>query len=366
MDVPFVDLAQTHEALSHELREAIDRVFASSAFAGGPEVEVFERAFAEYCGTRECVGVGSGTGAIELVLRAAGIGAGDDVIVPVNTFVADAEAVLLAGATPVFVDVDEASGLIDCDAAAAAVTERTAAILPVHLYGQPAEMAGLQTLAARAGLLLVEDACQAHGATADGARVGGLGDAAAFSFYPSKNLGALGEAGCVTTNDAALAERLRMLRDHGSRERFVHELVGRNERMDGIQAALLGVKLPRLDRWNDRRRELAARYRQRLDPLSGVTCLAEREQVEHVYHLFVVRVDQRDLVRERLGAEGIGTGIHYPVPLHRQPCCAQLGYSDGAFPVAEALAAEILSLPMYPELSFEQVDRVVDALRSLV
>ncbi|MDP7277456.1 MAG: DegT/DnrJ/EryC1/StrS family aminotransferase [Planctomycetaceae bacterium] len=366
MNVPFVDLSSVHQPLAGALTAAIDRVMASSAFAGGPEVEAFETSFATYCGTDYCVGVGSGTAALELVLRAAGVGSGDEVIVPVNTFVADAEAVLLAGATPVFVDVDAGTGLVDGEAVAAAVGENTAAILPVHLYGQPAAMAPLQALAARQGLLLVEDACQAHGAGDDGRRVGSLGDAAAFSFYPSKNLGALGEAGCVTTDDATLAGRLRMLRDHGSRERYRHELLGRNDRMDGLQAAALGIKLPHLDGWNARRRELAARYRRGLAAVEGVVCLAEREAAEHVFHLFVVRVSQRDRVREGLQAAGIGTGIHYPVPLHLQPCCAQLGYREGAFPVAETLAGEILSLPMFPGLSDDQVDRVIGELRSLL
>ena len=365
MPVPFVDLSIQLRALDQPLLGAIDRVLASCAFAGGPEVEAFESAFAEFCGTRDCVGLGSGTGALELLLRAAGIGPGDEVILPVNTFVADAEAILLAGATPVFVDVEEETSLINLEATAAAVNGQTAAILPVHLYGQPVDMSSLQHLAAGKGLLLIEDACQAHGARRGSRRAGSLGDAAAFSFYPSKNLGALGEAGCVTTDDRALAERLRMLRDHGSRERYVHELLGRNDRMDGLQAAVLGVKLPQLEDWNERRRDRAAQYRQGLEEIAGVRCLQEQDGGEHVYHLFVVRVAERDRVQRSLAEIGVGTGIHYPLPLHTQPCCTHLGYSEGEFPVAEKLATEILSLPMFPELQPRQVDEVLEGLRSL-
>ena len=366
MPVPFVDLSSQLQALDQPLRAAIDRVLDSCAFAGGPEVEAFETAFAEFCETRFCIGVGSGTGALELLLRAADIGPGDEVILPVNTFVADAEAVLFAGATPVFVDIDEDTALIDPDAVAAAVTGQTAAILPVHLYGQTVAMSSLQSLAAAKGLMLIEDACQAHGARRENRRAGSLGDAAAFSFYPSKNLGALGDAGCVTTNDRALAERLRMLRDHGSRERYVHELLGRTDRMDGIQAAVLGVKLTHLDEWNSRRRDLAAHYLRELSAVDGVRCLKEQDGGEHVFHLFVVRVAERDRIRQALSDIGVATGVHYPLPLHIQPCCAHLGYSEGEFPVAEKLASEILSLPMFPELLPGQVDEVVDGLRSLV
>ena len=366
MPVPFVDLSSQLQALDQPLRAAIDRVLDSCAFAGGPEVEAFEIAFAEFCETRFCIGVGSGTGALELLLRAADIGPGDEVILPVNTFVADAEAVLFAGATPVFVDIDADTALIDPDAVAAAVTGQTAAILPVHLYGQTVAMSSLQSLAAAKGLMLIEDACQAHGARRENRRAGSLGDAAAFSFYPSKNLGALGDAGCVTTNDRALAERLRMLRDHGSRERYVHELLGRTDRMDGIQAAVLGVKLTHLDEWNSRRRDLAAHYLRELSAVDGVRCLKEQDGGEHVFHLFVVRVAERDRIRQALYDIGVGTGVHYPLPLHIQPCCAHLGYSEGEFPVAEKLASEILSLPMFPELLPGQVDEVVDGLRSLV
>ena len=366
MPVPFVDLSSQLQALDQPLRAAIDRVLDSCAFAGGPEVEAFEIAFAEFCETRFCIGVGSGTGALELLLRAADIGPGDEVILPVNTFVADAEAVVFAGATAVCVDIDEDTARIDPDAVAAAVTGQTAAILPVHLYGQTVAMSSLQSLAAAKGLMLIEDACQAHGARRENRRAGSLGDAAAFSFYPSKNLGALGDAGCVTTNDRALAERLRMLRDHGSRERYVHELLGRTDRMDGIQAAVLGVKLTHLDDWNSRRRDLAAHYLRELSAVDGVRCLKEQDGGEHVFHLFVVRLAERDRVRQALYDIGVETGVHYPLPLHIQPCCAHLGYSEGEFPVAEKLASEILSLPMFPELLPGQVDEVVDGLRSLV
>jgi len=360
--VPLVDLSLVHSDLDSEIGSAIRRVIEENSFAGGPEVEAFERRFASACGTRYCVGVSSGTAALELILRAAGVGEGDEVIVPVNTFVADAEAVLLAGATPVFVDCVEPTGLIDPDAVAAAVSSATSAIMPVHLYGQPVRMQPLQELAARHGLLLIEDACQAHGARIDGRPVGSLGDAAAFSFYPSKNLGAMGDAGAVTTDDQTLADRLRMIRDHGSRQKYCHELLGGSHRMDGIQAAVLGAKLDCLDRWNEQRRQIAASYRVALELKDSVSCLADLSDGQHVYHLFVVRVGERDSVMEGLHGAGIGAAIHYPVPLHRQPSLAGLGYAAEQFPVANRLAEEILSLPIFPGLTTDQVDWVVSAL----
>ena len=274
----------------------------------------------------------------------------------------DAEAILLAGATPVFVDCIESTGLVDLDAVAAAVSSATSAILPVHLYGQPVRMLPLQELAARHGLLLIEDACQAHGARLDGRPGGSLGDAAAFSFYPSKNLGAMGDAGAVTTDDETLAVRLRMIRDHGCRERYHHELLGATHRMDGIQAAVLGVKLEYLDGWNDQRRQIASRYRLALESVDSVSCLEDVSDGEHVYHLFVVRVTDRAALLDRLHETGIGAAIHYPVPLHRQPSLAGLGYAADQFPVANRLADEILSLPIYPGLSGDQIELVVSSL----
>jgi dTDP-4-amino-4,6-dideoxygalactose transaminase len=362
MRVPLVDLSTVHAELQAEIGSAIRRVIDANAFAGGPEVEAFERRFAEACGTRHCIGVSSGTAALELILRAAGIGEGQEVIVPVNTFVADAEAVVLAGATPVFVDCVESTGLVDVDAVAAAVSPATSAIMPVHLYGQPVAMAPLQALAARHGLLLIEDACQAHGARLEGRPVGSLGDAAAFSFYPSKNLGAMGDAGAVTTDDDTLAENLRMMRDHGSREKYRHEVLGGTHRMDGIQAAVLGVKLEYLDQWNDERRQIASKYRIALESIDTVSCLEDASGGEHVYHLFVVRCAERDGLLEGLHEAGIGAAIHYPVPLHRQPSLAGLGYAADQFPVANRLAAEILSLPIYPGLTGDQFELVVASL----
>ncbi len=362
MRVPLVDLSLVHSELDAEIGAAIRRVIDENSFAGGPEVEAFERRFAAKCGTRHCVGVSSGTAALELILRAAGVGEGDEVIVPVNTFVADAEAVLLAGATPVFVDCVEPTGLVDPNAVAAAVSSATSAIMPVHLYGQPVQMQPLQELAARHGLLLIEDACQAHGAWLDGRPVGSLGDAAAFSFYPSKNLGAMGDAGAVTTDDQTLADRLRMIRDHGSRQKYRHELLGASHRMDGIQAAVLGVKLDCLDRWNQQRRQIAESYRVALELKDSVSCLEDLSDGQHVYHLFVVRVGERDTVLGGLHKAGIGAAIHYPVPLHRQPSLAGLGYAVEQFPVANRLADEILSLPIYPGLTTDQVEWVVSAL----
>lgn len=362
MRVPLVDLSTIHGELDGEIGSAIRRVIEANAFAGGPEVEAFERKFAAACGTRYCVGVSSGTAALELILRAAGIGDGDEVIVPVNTFVADAEAILLAGATPVFVDCIESTGLVDLDAVATAVSPATSAIMPVHLYGQPVQMAALQELSARHGLLLIEDACQAHGARLDGRPVGSLGDAAAFSFYPSKNLGAMGDAGAVTTDDETLAARLRMIRDHGCREKYHHELLGATHRMDGIQAAVLGVKLEYLNGWNEQRRQIASRYRLALESIGSVSCLEDLSNGGHVYHLFVVRVAGRAGLLDRLHEAGIGAAIHYPVPLHRQPSLAGLGYAADQFPVANRLADDILSVPIYPGLTDDQLELVVSSL----
>ncbi len=364
MHVPLVDLSVIHSALEEQITSAIGRVIQESSFAGGPEVERFEQRFAETCGTRECVAVSSGTAAIELTLRAAGIGAGDEVIVPVNTFVADAEAVLWTGAMPVLVDCVAETGLVNLDAVQAAVTPATAAIIPVHLYGQPVAMDQLQAIAAREGLLLLEDACQAHGAMLGDQPVGGLGDAAAFSFYPSKNLGAMGDGGAVTTNDAALAARLRMIRDHGCRVRYQHEVLGGTNRLDGIQAAVLDVKLPHLPKWNADRLRWAGRYRERLAGSSEFLCLENAADDGHVHHLFVVRTPRRDERLEQLHAAGIGAAVHYPVPLHRLPSLSGLGHSEGEFPVAEKLASEILSLPLFPGLTESQFEHVMQQLET--
>jgi dTDP-3-amino-3,4,6-trideoxy-alpha-D-glucose transaminase len=364
-EVPFAALGRQHEPLRGELEAAFARVLAADGFILGAEVEAFEREFAAYCGVEHCVGVASGTAALTLSLLAAGIGPGDEVIVPGHTFIASALGVIHAGATPVFCDVVDGTGLIDAEAAAAAVTDRTAAIVAVHLYGQACDMASLNALADRHGLLVLEDAAQAHGARFRERRVGGLGRVAAFSFYPSKNLGALGDAGAICTDDAAIADRARALRNLGQRRRNHHELIGHNERLDGVQAACLRVKLPYLDEWNQARRARAQRYAGGLAG-AAVQLLAETADTPCVYHLFPVRVDERDARLGRLQAAGIGAGVHYPVAAHRHPAIVERfdAPAPGALPIAEAWASEELSLPMFAELRDDELDRVVDVLRA--
>ena len=368
MTVPFVDLQAQYRAIKSEVDESVARVIESCAFVLGPEVEAFEAEFAEYVGARHCVGVSNGTAALQLALTACGVGGGDEVIVPANTFFATAEAVSTAGATPVFVDCDAASRNIDPARIEAAITGRTRAIIPVHLYGQPADLDPVFEIAARHGLTVVEDAAQAHGAEHRGRRVGALGRAGCFSFYPGKNLGAYGEGGAVTTDDAEVARRVRLLRDHGSERKYRHEIVGYNFRLEGIQGAVLRVKLRHLDRWNDLRRAHAARYGELLSPPDAaaagraLTLPREMPYARHVYHLYVVESDARDELQKHLSAAGVQTGIHYPVPVHLQPAYAALGHKAGDFPVAERQAARVLSLPMFPELTSEQIERVAGAI----
>jgi dTDP-4-amino-4,6-dideoxygalactose transaminase len=358
IEVPFQDLSRHHALIADELREAYERVTRTNGFILGAEVERFEQEFAEFCGARHCVGVASGTAALMIMLRAAGIGPGDEVIVPAHTFLATALAVQHAGATPVAADVRPDTALIDPDAVAAAVTPQTAAILPVHLYGQVCEMDGLRRVAEKHGLAIFEDAAQAHGASYRGqARAGSLGTAGAFSFYPSKNLGALGDGGAVCTDDGALAERMRRLRDLGRSGDASHTVAGYNERLDGMQAAFLRVKLPHLEGWNDARRRAAEFYRRRLTSLE---LLMEREETPCVYHLFPVRVDDRDQVAARLREAGVGCGVHYPLSLPEQPALAGLTGTDA--PVAREWAASELSLPIFPEISEAELSAVAEVL----
>jgi dTDP-3-amino-3,4,6-trideoxy-alpha-D-glucose transaminase len=359
--VPFVGLARQHATLGDELREAFERVVASDGFILGPEVEGFEREFADYCAARECVGVASGTAALALALTAAGIGRGDEVVVPAHTFIASALGVLHAGATPVFCDVQRDTGLIDPRGLDAVLGPRTAAVIAVHLYGQACDMDAVNALARRHGLFVLEDAAQAHGARCDGRPVGSLGDAAAFSFYPSKNLGALGDGGAVCTSNSALAERVRQLRDLGQRRKGEHVVIGYNARLDGLQAALLRVKLPHLDGWNAARRAHAARLCAGLPP--ELVALGEHAQTPCVYHLFPVRHAARDRLAELLRADGVSVGVHYAPAVHRHPALA--GLPAGARPVplpeAEAWAREELSLPMFAELQEAEIERTVAA-----
>jgi dTDP-4-amino-4,6-dideoxygalactose transaminase len=367
MTIPLVDLVAQYEALKPELDAAFLGALDGMQLYLGRNVRGFEEEFAAYCGARECIGVGSGTDALHVVLRALGIGPGDEVVVPAHTFFATAEAVALVGATPVFVDVDPVTRCLNAETAGAAIGGRSRAIVVVHMHGQVAEMAGLRDLARRRGITLIEDAAQAHGAEYARRRAGALADVACFSFYFSKNLGAYGEAGAVTTDDRALAERVRMVRDHGSRTRYQHEMIGMNARLDEIQAAVLRVKLPYLDRWNERRRHLAARYDDALrdTPVETPTAV---EATRHVYHHYAVLAPHRDELAAALREEGIGTGIHYPIPCHRQPAImAEAGIGgarqDLSLPTAERIAAQVLSLPMYPEMTDAQVDAVAAAVR---
>ncbi|HJZ72752.1 MAG TPA: DegT/DnrJ/EryC1/StrS family aminotransferase [Vicinamibacterales bacterium] len=360
MRVPFVDLAAQHKALSSELTRVVSAVIERGDFILGAAVEQFEAEYAAYIGTRHAVGVGTGLAAIELALRAFDIGPGDEVIAPANTFIATILAILATGATPVFADVDPASHTVDAGAIAAAVTARTRAIVPVHLYGQPVEMDAVSAVARRHNLLVIEDAAQAHGARYKGARAGSLGAAAAFSFYPSKNLGAFGDGGIVTTSDDRAAEKIRLLRNYGQRVKYHHAVAGTNSRLDTLQAAVLRVKLPHLDRWNALRRRHAAAYGVRLR--GRVATPSVSANAEHVFHLYVVESDDRDRLQARLRAQGVETGIHYPVAAHLQEACASLGYTPGDFPATERAAARILSLPMYAELTDAQIDYVAEAI----
>jgi dTDP-4-amino-4,6-dideoxygalactose transaminase len=365
--IPFVDLKRQAIDLRDDFAAVIWSVIDRAAYTMGPELKQFEQDFAALCDTAECVGVSSGTDAVKLALLGAGVQPGDEVIVPVNTFIATAEAVSHIGAVPVFVDCLADTALIDPDLVESAITPRTTAILPVHLYGQPADMEAILDIAARHCLAVVEDACQAHGATYRGRAVGSFGITAAFSFYPGKNLGALGDGGAVTTSDPEIAARLRLLRNHGQEDKYTHRVVGYCDRLHNLQAGLLSVKLKHLAEWNAQRREAARLYNACLaEELPDVTTVTCRSDVEPVYHLFVVELDDRDDVRTRLGDLGVESGIHYPIPLHLQPAYGDLGYKAGQFPVAERLAGRILSLPMFPQLTREQVEYVVDALHQAI
>lgn len=363
---PFVDLAAQYREIRAELLPEVERLLESGAFVGGEPVARFEGEFAAFCGVPHAVGVGNGTDALHLALRGLGVGPGDEVVTVANTFVATAEAIEQVGARPVLVDVRPDTLLMDGAPLDAAATTRTRAIIPVHLYGCLADIEAIERWCASRGVLLVEDAAQAHGAARGGRRAGAFGDAACFSFYPAKNLGAAGEAGAVVTRRAEVAARVKRLSDHGQGERYIHEMVGFNSRLDALQAAVLSVKLRRLDGWNARRRALAALYRERLAKVDAVTLPAPAEGDSHVYHLFVIRVAERDRLRAALTARGIDTGLHYPVPIHLQRGWSHLGYKAGAFPVVEAAARTVLSLPMYPQMGEDAVHRVCDAIEACV
>jgi dTDP-4-amino-4,6-dideoxygalactose transaminase len=363
-NIPLVGLFDQYLQIKPEVDKAIEKVISSTQFVGGAEVRAFEEEFAAFCEVESCVGVANGTDAIYLALRALGIGKGDEVITVSQTFIATTEAITLTGATPVFIDIKEDTMLMDPSLIEAAITERTKAIIPVHLYGQTCEMDQILDIAWRHGLKVVEDAAQAHGARWKGQRAGSIGDVACFSFYPGKNLGAFGDAGAVVSNDQNLIERLRVIANHGSVTKYTHECEGVNSRLDGLQAAILRVKLRRLDEWNAQRRNHAAFYIEALRD-SDLTPIAVHPDAEPVWHLFVVCTKERDELQKRLGENGIATGIHYPTPLHLQPAYAYLEIPRGSLPVTERVAGEIVSLPMYPELTRSQLEAVVTALTNV-
>jgi dTDP-4-amino-4,6-dideoxygalactose transaminase len=365
LQVPFVDLAAQYPTIAPEINEAVAKVILSTDFILGREVGLFEEEFATYCEAKYAVGVDSGTSALELALRAYEIGPGDEVITAANTFIASALAISHAGAKPVLVDVDPYTYTIDVAQIAKAITSRTKAILPVHLYGHPAHMDPIRQLAEKYGLVVIEDACQAHGARYKGTRTGSLGHAAAFSFYPGKNLGAFGDGGIVVTNDREIAKRLEMLRNYGQKEKYHHQFRGYNRRLDTLQAAILRVKLKYLEKWNASRRWNAKLYQESLEG-AGVVTPVEAAGAESVWHLYVIRTENRDTLRESLISRGISPGIHYPIPIHLQPAYKDLGHKRGDFPITEGHAERILSLPMYAELTPESIQYVAQSIRSVL
>ncbi len=360
--IPLVDLQAQQAEIVDEVREEIDYILWSAGFIGGPAVDRFEAAYAQFTGTGHCVGVGNGTDALELALRACGVRAGGEVILPANSFVATAEAVARMGAVPVFVDVDPVHLLIDPDKVAEAIVPATQAVIPVHLFGQLAPMDEIMALALAAGIPVIEDAAQSQGAHSAGKVSGSFGTAAATSFYPGKNLGAAGDAGAVTTNDPEVAAMVRVLGAHGSSTKYVHDVVGMNSRLDTIQAVVLNAKLQRLSRWNTLRREAAERYNALLAEVPGVVTPATRPDYQDAWHLYVVQVENRDAVLAQLNAAGIGAGIHYPTPIHLTKAFSHVGKGLGDFPVSEAAAERILSLPLFPHITLAQQQRVVQAL----
>ena len=351
--VPFVDLKEQYLGIEKEVNDRLNKLFQNCHFVLGEDVAAFEEEFARYLGARYVVSVGSGTEALHLALRAAGVGKGDEVIVPANTFIATALAVSYTGAMPVVVDINDESYTIDCKKIEERITKSTKAIVPVHLYGQSADMDEIMDIARVNKLVVIEDACQAHGARYKGKRIGTIGQSGCFSFYPGKNLGAYGDGGAVATDDHRVAKKIVALRNYGQQEKYKHELIGFNSRLDSIQAAVLSIKLRKLDEWNEKRKALADLYSRLLAGKVSTPLVGDNR--DHVYHLYAVRVQERDRLLEELNRAGIGAGIHYPLPIHLQMCYAPLGYKRGDFPVAEKVANEELSLPMYPELDEEKV-----------
>jgi len=366
MNVPFLDLAAQHRPLKAEILSQWESILDSASFVGGESVELFEKDFAKFCGTDHCVSVNSGTDALRFIFIALGLRPGDEVITVPNTFIATTEAISQAGGTPVFVDIDPKTYTLNPDTIEEHITPKTRGIVPVHLYGQIADMDPILAIAQKHGLWVVEDACQAHGASYNGKKAGAIGRAAAFSFYPGKNLGACGEAGAVTTNDAALATKIRLLRDHGQSEKYHHEIEGYNGRCDALQAAVLRVKLSYIDQWNALRRGNAALYEDRLKDLREIALPFTAKQRLHVFHLFVICVENRDFVTRALKEKGVTAGLHYPTPLHLQKAYSKMELRAGSFPAAEYSARHCLSLPMYPELGVDRIDYTCACLKEAI
>jgi len=365
MAIPLVDLKAQYRSIKDDVDAAVARILENASFILGPEVAAFEEAFAAYCQTDYAIGISSGTAALSLSLMALGVGPGDEVITPSMTFIATSAAIIHTGAKPVLVDIDPKTYNLDPSLIEAAITSRTKAIMPVHLYGQPANMTAINQIAQKHGLYVIEDACQAHGATHKGKRAGSLGDIGCFSFYPSKNLGAAGDGGMVTTSNPEIADRIRKLRDHGRTDHYGHCTIGFTYRLDALQAAVLGVKLAHLDDWCAARRQRAQVYSEMLADANVVTPY-ESPDCESVYHIYAVQVDERQSVLQKLRARGIGASVHYPIPVHLQPACADMNLQQSELPHTESLAQRTLSLPIYPELTPDQARTVVEELRRIV
>jgi len=366
MKIPLVDLKIQYEMIKEEVNEAIKRVLESTQFILGEEVAKFEEDFARFCGTKYCVGVNSGTDAIYLALRALNIGEGDEVITVSHTFIGTVEPIGMVGAKPVFVDIDPDTYIIDVQKIEKVITEKTKVIIPVHLYGQPADMQLIMEIAKKYNLKIVEDCAQAHGAEYGGKKVGTIGDIGCFSFFPGKNLGAYGDGGAVVTNNEEIFKKVKMLRNHGRLKKYEHEFEGVNSRLDNLQAAILRVKLKYLDKWTKRRIEKAKVYDELLKDTDKIVIPKILPGAKHVYHLYVIRIKERDKIQQKLKEKGIATGIHYPIPLHLQPAYKHLGYKTGDFPVTEKICKEILSLPIFPELQREQQEYIVENLREII
>ena len=366
MNIPFVDLKRQYRSISKEIDAAIHDVLQNGWYILGDNVAAFEEEFAKYCNAKYAIGVASGTDALTLSIGALGIGEGDEIITVPNTFIATIDAIYRNRAKPVFVDINHETYNIDVNKIEEKITEKTKAIIPVHLYGQPADMDIIVKIAKKYNLKIIEDGCQAHGAKYNGTKVGALGDVGCFSFYPGKNLGAYGDGGIVVTNNFEIAEKIRILRNYGQKVKYHHDLVGYNSRLDEIQAAVLRVKLKYLDEWNDLRRLHSEKYAQLLDRVSGIVLPLNEVNVKHVYHLYVIQCENRDQILEKLSLKGISTGIHYPVPIHLQKAYTKLGYRIGDFPVTENYAQKILSLPMFPELTYDEVRYISEQIKEII